>query len=546
MIDTPAYKALKAHQLSMRERHLKDMFANDAERFDKFCVEACGITLDYSKNRASDTTMGLLMSLAQQSGLKARVEAMFAGDVVNTTEQRAVLHTALRQQHDTPLLVDNVDVIEQVRQTLAKMKQFCHQVHQAEQACFDGQAFSDIICLGIGGSFLGPKIVYEALKPYHLNKQQLHFVANVDGSHLNSVLSSLDPNRTMVIIASKSFSTQETMRNAQTVKSWLVDAIGEEGAKSHMVALSSNEAAVASFGIDPQLRFPMWDWVGGRYSLWSAIGLPIALAIGFEQFEQLLQGGYDMDQHFLTAPMEQNMPVIMALLGIWDINFWQVSSHCIIPYCHYLRGFPAHIQQLDMESNGKSVTFDGKAIDYYTGPAIWGSEGVNSQHAFFQQIHQSNAIYPVDFILPLSLKNTSETHHDMLVAHCFAQSRALMLGKTTEQAYQELKAQGLDDERCHALAPHKAMAGNKPNNVLLLEDLSPRTLGSLLALYEHKVVAQGFIWQINSFDQWGVELGKQLSGPIHRRITIAEDDGQFDCSTEALIARYLKRKKSSA
>lgn len=544
MIDTPAYSALKAHQATIADRHLRDMFANDSERFNKFSIQSGGITLDYSKSRASDTTMRLLVSLARQCGVAEKIEAMFDGQKVNTSENRAVLHTALRQQSNQPVKVDGVNVIPQVKSTLAKMRQFCDDVYQGKMTGHSGKRYTDILCLGIGGSFLGPKIVFEALKQYQQKQQKVHFVANVDGCHLSDVLAKLDQETTLVVVASKSFTTQETMLNAKTTRQWLLQAMSENQLEHHQIAISSNITAAKCFGIAEDNIFPMWDWVGGRYSLWSAIGLPIALAVGFDNFNQLLLGAGEMDEHFRQTPFEQNMPVIMALLGIWDINFWGVTSHCIIPYCHYLRGLPAHIQQLDMESNGKSVSLEGSALSYPTGPAIWGSEGVNSQHAFFQQIHQSNIIYPVDFILPLSVQNSFEEHHDMLVSHCFAQSQALMMGKTVEQAQYELVHAGLSEQEACALAPHKAMQGNKPNNVILMEDLSPRNIGALLALYEHKVVVQGMIWNINSFDQWGVELGKQLSLPLYQSIQQQQTLSSMDCSTASLVERFIASKNA--
>lgn len=538
-----AWAKLKAHQDNIAGRHLKDMFSHDEQRFEKFSLYQAGITLDYSKNRASDTTVRLLMDLARECGLEDKIAAMFNGNKINTTENRSVLHTALRQQSDKPLMLDGIDIHEQVTNSLDKMAKFTQAVHEGQLRSSKDMPYTDILCLGIGGSFLGPKIVFESLKDYRQKAQKLHFVANVDGWHLSQVLAKLNPNTTLVIIASKSFTTEETMLNAKTSRQWLLDSgIATSDLDKHLVAITSEVEKAVAFGVSADNIFPMWDWVGGRYSLWSAIGLPIALAIGFDGFEQLLNGASAMDEHFRNAPLEQNMPVVMALMGIWNINFWGATSYCLIPYCHALRGLPAHIQQLDMESNGKSVNVAGKPLDYLTGPAIWGSEGVNSQHAFFQQIHQSHILYPVDFIIPLRLENSYEAHHDVLVSHCIAQSQALMQGKTEQQALEELLAAGMDEAQAKQLAPHKAMAGNKPNNVLLLDTLSPFTVGALLALYEHKVVAQGMIWDINSFDQWGVELGKQLSTPINQAIQKQSETNRFDCSSNALINLYLQAK----
>ncbi len=542
MNKSQALLALQAHKLSVETRHLKQMFENDPKRFEKFSITNGGITLDYSKNRTSDTTIRLLLALAEEAGLKHKIEDMFIGCTVNTTENRPVLHTALRQRSNSSIEVEGKDIIPEISEALAKMEQFCDDVHSGKLRGFKGKPFTDILCLGIGGSFLGPKIVVQALKQYRRKNPKLHFVANVDGCHLYDVLSELNVETTLVVVASKSFATEETMLNARTTRNWLLESgLKESELNQHIVAISSNIKLATEFGVEPDNIFPMWDWVGGRYSLWSAIGLPIALAIGFDNFEQLLLGASEMDEHFRHAPLEQNMPVIMALLGVWNINLWGSTSHCIIPYCHYLRGLPAHIQQLDMESNGKSVTKDGQQLDYLTGPAIWGSEGVNSQHAFFQQIHQSNIVYPVDFIIPLRVNNSFQEHQDMLVSHCFAQSQALMQGKTVDEAYQELIDSGMDEKQSRELAPHKSMEGNKPNNVIMLEELSPKNMGALLALYEHKVVAQGIIWNINSFDQWGVELGKQLSKPVYQCISEGLVSDGFDCSTQSLIEKYMKK-----
>ncbi len=535
-----SWSALKDHKKVIETQHLKDIFAADPLRFDKLSIETCGITLDYSKNRVNEQTMLLLRELAQEMGLEQKISAMFAAKKINSTENRAVLHTALRQQSDTPVIVDGLDIIPEIKQTLDKMKGFCQAIETGDICGFGGKRFTDIICLGIGGSFLGPKIVAESLKGYRNKSHKVHFVANVDGYHLHDVLAELDVETSLVVIASKSFSTEETMLNAQTTRDWLLTGMTEEQLNHHIVAISSNVELAVDFGVNSDNIFPMWDWVGGRYSLWSAIGLPIALSVGFDHFNELLIGAHEMDEHFVNVPFTDNMPIVLALLGVWNINFWGATSHCIIPYCHYLRGLPAHIQQLDMESNGKSVSVEGIPLGYLTGPAIWGSEGVNSQHAFFQQIHQSTSLYPVDFIIPVSVNHPYSQHHDMLVSHCFAQSQALMEGKTVAQAYDELIDGGWGEQRSRELAPHKKMSGNKPNNVLLMNDLSPRNIGALLALYEHKVVAQGMLWNINSFDQWGVELGKQLSRPIYQSLINGNGNAQSDCSTRALIARYLE------
>lgn len=537
-----AWSALKVHQQAISQHHLKTMFADDLERFDKFSISAAGLLLDYSKNRIDSTSMKLLCELASQMQLEQKIKAMISGEKVNSSEKRAVLHTALRQSCDQPVVLDGINVLDEVKQTLVKMEVFCDEVHSGKRTGYKGEKFTDVVCLGIGGSFLGPKVVVEALKQYHRKVLKVHFIANIDGYHLHDVLSDLRAQTTLVVIASKSFSTQETMLNAETTRQWLLDqGVTQKQLNQHVVAVSSNITAAVEFGVDVSNIFPMWDWVGGRYSLWSAIGLPIALAVGFEHFSRLLEGAREMDEHFINSSFDKNMPVILALLGIWNVNFWQATSHCIIPYCHYLRGLPAHIQQLDMESNGKSVSVNGEPIDYLTGPAIWGSEGTNSQHAFFQQIHQSNTLYPVDFIIPIKVSHPWQTHHNMLIANCFAQSQALMQGKTIELAYQELVNSGMSQEQSRELAPHKRMAGNKPHNVILLDDLSAKNIGALLALYEHKVVVQGMLWNINSFDQWGVELSKQLSKPILQDLNSGCVNQLLDSSTQALMRKCIDK-----
>lgn len=535
-----SWLALKEHKTEIEELNLKAAFSLDKRRFDRFSLYECGILLDYSKNRINSTTIKLLIDMADELKLDDKIKAMFHGQKINTTEQCEALHTALRFGSKQPTILDGQNVTLEVRQTLNKMAQFCQDIHSGNCTGFSGRKFTDILCLGIGGSFLGPKVVVESLRQYRNKNLNLHFVANIDGYHLFDVLNRLNADSTLIVIASKSFSTAETMLNAKTVRQWLLsEGVDETQINRHFVAVTHNVASAEAFGVDIDSIFPMWDWVGGRYSLWSAIGLPIALAVGFEQFEQLLQGACEMDRHFSSSPFEQNMPVILALLGIWNTNFWGSTSHCIIPYCHYLRGLPAHIQQLDMESNGKSVDINGEAVDYLTGPAIWGSEGVNSQHAFFQHFHQGKSICPVDFIIPLKVNHPYNLHHDMLVANCFAQSQALMQGKTQNEAYQELLDAGMDEKKARKLAPHKKMDGNKPNNVLVLDDLSPKSIGALLALYEHKVVVQGMLWNINSFDQWGVELGKQLSKPIIKDFSEGVVDSISDSSTRTLMAKYL-------
>lgn len=521
------------HSLQMTE-----LFANDPQRAQKYTLEASGFTLDYSKNRIDDAVLQALFELANAAQLTAKRDAMFAGEIINSTEQRAVLHTALRRSADDSLALEGEDVITQVQQTLSKMKAFVEDVHQGVKTGYTGKKFTDVVAIGIGGSFLGPKIVTQALKPYQVDAVNLHYVANVDAHHIVDVLAKLSAETTLVIMSSKSFTTQETLKNTETARDWFLAQGGTfNDIAKHFMCVSSNVEKATEFGIDPDNIFPMWDWVGGRYSLWSAIGLPIALAIGFDNFEQILLGARQLDQHFQTAPLEQNMPVIMALLGVWYSNFFACQSHVLLPYSHYLRGFPAYVQQLDMESNGKSVNTDNEAIEYTTGPIIWGGEGTNGQHAFHQLMHQSNTIIPADFILPLIPAHDELEHHQMLAANCFAQTQALMQGKSQAQITDELVQQGMTLDQAQALAKHKYMPGNRPSNTLLMDKLSPKRLGSLIALYEHKVFVQGVIWQLNSFDQWGVELGKELGDKVLSALQ-SQAEPNFDSSTAQLVEMF--------
>ncbi|MCV2883509.1 glucose-6-phosphate isomerase [Aestuariibacter sp. AA17] len=536
---TAAWKTLANHADDIRHQHMRDWFAQDPDRAGKFTLDACGITLDFSKNLINDEVMTALFDLAKQESVEAKRDAMFDGAIVNHTEQRAVLHTALRNFSGAPVKVDGKDVMPDIRQTQAKMRQFSEAFHNKELKGYTGKIITQVVAIGIGGSFLGPKIMSEALKPCWIKDVDVHFVANVDGCHLHDVLSELDHEETLIIMSSKSFSTQETLRNTLTAKEWFFTQGGEQkDIAKHFIAISSNVKAATEFGIDEKNIFPMWDWVGGRYSLWSAIGLPIALRIGFDNYEAMLKGAYEMDCHFKTAPLNQNLPVIMALLGIWYVNFHHAQSHVLLPYYHYLRGFPAYVQQLDMESNGKRVAGDDTVVGYATGPVIWGSEGTNGQHSFHQLIHQGNVLIPADFMLPLNVPNQHAEHHAMLASNCFGQTQALMQGKTFQACFDDLASQGLDDKTRTALATHKTMPGNKPSNTLLFEQLDPQTLGALVALYEHKVFVQGAIWGVNSFDQWGVELGKVLGNQVLDKIENTEATLDFDSSTNQLISRF--------
>ena len=537
--DTPAWQTLTDLANTLSSTHMRELFAQDAQRAEKFTAQACGITLDYAKNRITQDVMQALVALANQQQVTSKRDAMFGGAIINSTEQRAVLHTALRNFSGKPVMVDGVDVMPDVLATQEKMRQLVNKIHSGEHKGYTGKAITDVVSIGIGGSFLGPKIMTEALKPYWYKGIKVHFVANVDGCHIADVLAERDIETTLFLMSSKSFTTQETLQNTLTAKDWFLQHGGSQtDIALHFMAISSNIKAATDFGIAEENIFPMWDWVGGRYSLWSAIGLPIALALGYEHYRALLDGAFAMDEHFQQAPLEQNLPVIMALLGVWYVNFFGAQSHVLLPYYHYLRGFPAYIQQLDMESNGKSVTTDNQTVDYATGPVIWGSEGTNGQHSFHQLIHQGQVLIPADFMLPLRVPHNIGPHHAMLASNCFAQTQALMQGKTFDEAKAELATKGLDTAELDALARHKVMPGNKPSNTLLFEQLDPKTLGALVALYEHKVFVQGAIWGVNSFDQWGVELGKVMGNEILDKLENATAPLSFDSSTNQLVERF--------
>ena len=543
LTSSAAWQALFAHYQIMEPRHMRQMFQEDASRFKTFSIKAGSLLLDYSKNRINLDTRNLLVDLAQHAGLPAAIERMFSGDKINITEQRAVLHTALRNRSDRPILVDGRDVMPDVRRVLGAMREFSDHVRSGRHAGHTGRAITDIVNLGIGGSDLGPLMACEALKPYGSKTLRAHFVSNVDATHLVETLKKLDAATTLFIVSSKTFTTQETLTNARTARAWLIEQLGDEAAvASHFAAVSTNLDATAAFGISPQHVFEFWDWVGGRYSLWSAIGLPIALFVGMDRFDDLLAGAHEMDMHFRTAPLEQNMPVIMGMLDIWYGNFFGAASHAVLPYDQYLHRFPAYLQQLEMESNGKSVDMDGLSVDYDTGMVVWGEPGTNGQHAFYQLIHQGTRMIPADFLAPLMSQNPVGDHHAILLANCFAQTEALMIGKTRDEARAELTAQGMPEDALKALLPHKVFAGNRPTNTLLFDRLDPRTLGMLIALYEHKVFVQGIVWNINSFDQWGVELGKQLAGKILPELLDASTGGSHDNSTAGLIAHYRQQR----
>ncbi len=538
----PVWSALEEHSRDIREQHMRDLFAADPGRFDRFSLSLGEMLLDYSKNRITARTMELLETLADQARLKEWIDRMFSGERINNTEQRAVLHTALRAPADAEVMVDGRNVIPEVQRVLDRMEDFCARVRDGRWTGCTGKAITDIVNIGIGGSDLGPHMVSTALRPYWKAGLSAHFVSNVDGTDINETLAKLDAETTLFIIASKTFTTRETMTNAHTARQWFLDNCGNDHGKvrRHFVAVSTNATAVQAFGIDRENMFGFWDWVGGRYSLWSAIGLPIALIVGMDNFRQLLAGAHEMDEHFRNAELHDNMPVILGLLGVWYRNFLGASNHAILPYDHSLRLLPAYLQQADMESNGKGVTRDGRPVDYDTGPIIWGQPGTNGQHAFFQLIHQGTELVPADFILPARTHHPISEHHEILSANCIAQTEALMRGKTEQEVREELAAAGLDQERIEALTPHKVFPGNKPTNTLLLRQLTPFNLGKLIALYEHKIFVESVIWNINAFDQWGVELGKQLADVIEAELDSAQDCSGHDSSTNGLV-NYLKR-----
>ena len=541
LTQSTTWKALAAH--SQQIPHMRELFAGDPARFSNMSLSTCGLFLDYSKNRATPETLNLLLTLAQEAKLDAKIKAMFAGDIINTTEKRAVLHTALRSTADPSIIAEGQDIVPEVQQTLNKMQQFVTSVTSGQWKGYTGKAITDIVSIGIGGSFLGPKIVSQALRPYWITGLNCHFVANVDGTSISEKLKLLDPETTLFIMSSKSFGTQETLTNTLTAKAWFLAKGGSQSdVAKHFVAVTSNVAKATEFGIDAANIFPMWDWVGGRYSLWSAIGLPIALLIGMDNFRSLLKGAHQMDTHFATAPLAENMPVIMGLFSLWYGNFFNAQSHVVLTYDHYLRGLPAYFQQLDMESNGKSVTLNGTHVDYSTGPVIWGGEGTNGQHAYHQLLHQGTALIPADFIMPLQSHNPIGEHHDQLASNCFGQTQALMQGRTLDEALAELSKSNLSDEEKLLIAKHKVMPGNKPSNTLLMDKLTPETLGALIALYEHRTFVQGAIWDINSFDQWGVELGKTLGNDVLARIGADQEATALDASSNGLINLYRRGK----
>jgi glucose-6-phosphate isomerase len=532
----PVWQALQAHHAAIADLHLRDLFAADPGRFNKFSRRFGDLLVDFSKHRITEETLSLLIELARQAQLPVCAERMFSGEIINHTEQRAVLHVALRNRSDRPIFVKGQDVMPEVNNVLEHMRKFADQIRRGKWRGHTGKRIRDIVNIGIGGSDLGPKMVCQALEPYGDPTLRMHFVSNVDGAHISHVLAECDPESTLFIVASKTFTTQETMTNAHTARAWLIKELGDEAAVAkHFVAVSTNTAGVSKFGIDTANMFEFWDWVGGRYSLWSAIGLPIMVYLGMENFMELQEGAHEMDEHFRTAPPEENLPVILALLGVWYIDFFGADSQVTLVYDDYLRSLPDYLQQLDMESNGKSIDRDGQAVRVNTGPILWGGLGNNGQHAFYQLLHQGTHLVPADFLAPAHSPNPIGDHHAILLANCLAQAEALMVGKTEAQARAELEKQGLSGEMLEKLLPYKVFPGNRPSTSLFYRRLTPKVLGSLLALYEHKVFTQGVIWNINSFDQWGVELGKQLANAILPELKGEQPVAGHDASTVGLI-----------
>lgn len=530
--ELPAYQKLSEHYTKIKDIHVRRLFSVDPHRFNTFSIKFQDLLLDFSKNRITQQTISLLCELAEESNLSEWRERMFNGDKINNTEARAVLHTALRNVSGEPVYVDGEDIMPRIQAVIKKMETFSEKIRGGSWKGFSGKAISDVVNIGIGGADLGPKMVYEALKPYHHKKLNVHFVSNIDGAHIEDVLEKISPETTLFIVASKTFTTQETLSNAHVARNWVLQSTEDKTAiRKHFVAVSTNKKAVTEFGIDTANMFEFWDWVGGRYSLWSAIGLSTVIAIGSDNFNKLLQGAHEMDKHFKEAPFEENMPVILAMLGVWYNNFFEAESHGIFPYDDYLRSLPMYLEQADMESNGKSVNRYGERVDYATGPIIWGMSGINGQHAFYQSLHQGTRMVPADFIVSMLTHSVFQEQHNILVSNVLAQTEALMRGRNIDETY-------ADKEDATEGIEHMVFEGNNPSNTILIKQLTPKTLGMLLALYEHKIFVQGIIWNLNSFDQWGVELGKQLAKNILDDIHQPFTTNSHDASTNALINVY--------
>lgn len=537
-----SWKKLSNHYKIIKDVHLRELFA-EGNRFNEFSIKWNDFLIDYSKNRISSETLRLLLDLAKERRLEQEINKMFAGDKINNTEGRSVLHVALRNRSESPFYVDGENVMPLIKEVLNKMKFFSHKVRTGIWKGYTNKPITDVVNIGIGGSDLGPLMVTEALKPYGQKGLKMHFVSNVDGTHIVETLKQINPETTLFIIASKTFTTQETLTNANTAKEWFLQTgANDKDVEKHFIALSTNQSAVKEFGINPENMFEFWDWVGGRYSLWSAIGLSVAIYIGFENFEELLLGAHEMDNHFKSAPLEKNIPVVIGLIGVWYNNFFGAESHCVLPYDQYLHRFAAYFQQGDMESNGKYVTRGGERVDYSTGPIVWGEPGTNGQHAFYQLIHQGTKLIPCDFIAPVNSHNKIGDHHVKLLSNYFAQTEALMKGKTESEALAELKSENKTEQEINDLLPHKVFQGNRPTNSILVKKISPKNLGALIAMYEHKIYTQSVIWDVNAFDQWGVELGKQLAKNILSELQNNDTVSTHDDSTNGLINFYKAQK----
>ncbi|MFN7045165.1 MAG: glucose-6-phosphate isomerase [Flavobacterium sp.] len=535
---TAAWQQIQSHFEKMQANSMKDLFASDAKRAEKFHIQWNDFLIDYSKNIANQETLDLLLNLANEVQLKQAISSYFQGDVINQTENRAVLHTALRAKESANVLVDGVNVMPEVYSVKNKIKNFSNEVISGNKKGFTGKPFTDIVNIGIGGSDLGPAMIVEALQ-FYKNHLKVHFVSNVDGDHVNEVIKKLNPETTLFVVVSKTFTTQETLSNAETIRSWFLQSASQDDVAKHFVAVSTNIQKVTEFGINPDNVFPMWDWVGGRFSLWSAVGLSVSLAVGFDNFDKLLKGANEMDEHFKNESFDKNIPVVLALLSIWYNNFFGAESEALIPYTQYLQKLAPYLQQGIMESNGKSIGRDGKPVNYQTGTIIWGEPGTNSQHAFFQLIHQGTKLIPTDFIGFKQSLHGNKDHHDKLMSNFFAQTEALLMGKTEVQVKEEFEKQGVSGEKADFLLPFKVFSGNKPTNTILINKLTPESLGALVAMYEHKIFVQGIIWNIFSYDQWGVELGKQLANSILDEI-VAKEVKNHDSSTSFLLKAYLQ------
>ena len=545
LTNSQAWQALLKHKIQTENIQMRDLFAQDKRRFDDFHLVFNDILLDFSKNRITKETMSLLMDLAKECDVKGWAEKMFSGEKINHTENRAVLHTALRNRNGNPVYVDGQDVMPEVQSELEKMREYSDAIRLGHWLGYSGRPIIDIVNIGVGGSDLGPVMVSEALKPYGKSGLRVHYVSNVDPSHICDTLKALDPRRTLFIVSSKSFTTQDTLMNAHTARDWLMESARDESAVAkHFIAVAANVEAATAFGIKEENIFKMWDWVGGRYSLWSSIGLSVAIYVGMDRFESLLQGAYEMDEHFRNAPLEENWPVILAVLGVWYTNFYDAESHVLLPYDQHLHRFPAYFQQGDMESNGKGVTRTGKKVDYATGPIIWGELGITGQHAFYQNLHQGTHLVPADFIVPIDSLSPVGDHHLVLLANFFAQTRTLMTGKNEDEARKELVDEGYSEEDIESLYSSRVMLGNKPSNTILLKALTPKSLGSLIALYEHKIFTQGIIWNINSYDQPAVELGKKVAASIYDDLRKHKKVEKYDDSTNGLVNYFIENSSS--